>query len=370
MRTPALSSTEAFDVRRSNVSRSRRMQPLIVTNLTNVRYLTGMDISWGIVLLSRKKHLFVDGRYIERARMEAKNMIVHPIDDLEKEMKRLQSVRFEALDLTVDRLQRWKKRFKGTTLIPSTNVIEDLRRSKTEMELKAIRKACRITDQILARIPMILSDCCKDAECCPPTEKSLAWDIEKLAHDFGADELSFDTIVAFGPNTSRPHHKPTSRKLKKGDIVQIDMGVRVNGYCSDCSRVFFTEKPTEEQKKVFDLLVRIVQETTAMAKPGVSTAALDTYARKAMKKDDYDTHFLHSLGHGVGLEIHEGVSLSSQKLKVRSQKLKADEVITTEPGIYLEGRWGMRIEDTIVVTAKGGNSLTKFSYENETKIYS
>ena len=213
----------------------------------------------------------------------------------------------------------------------------------------------------------------------PPTEKSLAWHIEKLSHELGADCMAFETIVAFGSNTSRPHHRPTAKKLQKGDIVQIDMGVKVHGYCSDCSRVFFTGMPTEEQQQVFDLLKKIAKETTRMAKAGVSNRTLDTWARNTLKKtliptllvhrslgeggtrtQTLDVFFLHSLGHGVGLEIHEGINLTSKNVGAPQRgALRRNEVITIEPGIYFAEKWGMRIEDTVLVTRKVGKALTR-----------
>jgi len=145
--------------------------------------------------------------------------------------------------------------------------------------------------------------------------------------------------------------------------VQIDMGIKVDGYCSDCSRVFFTGKPTKEQKKVFDLLLLIVKETTKMAKPGALNTKIDKCARDALTEEGYGDLFLHSLGHGIGLEVHEGVNLSSKLVGGRrAMPLFSNEVVTTEPGVYFAGKWGMRIEDTVVVTRGGGKRLTKMPY--------
>lgn len=337
--------------------------PLFVSNLINIRYLTGVEMTFGMLLFDKKKpmKLFVDSRYTEKAKKEAlRGIRVLAIGDLPKHLKKLKSVHFEAEDVTVARLNRWKKRYKGPRWIPAENVIEEMRRGKKKEEIAAVRKACHITDQVLRGVPKMLDLRRGVARYAPTnlTEKHVAWEIEKLSHELGADAMAFDTIVGFGTHTARPHHSPTDRKLKTRDIIQIDMGVKIDGYCSDCSRVFFVGKPTDEQKKVFDLLVKAVKETTKQVKAGITNHALDRSARKLLS--NYDQYFTHSLGHGVGLEIHEGMSLSA---RASTQKIKANEVITIEPGIYLPGKFGMRIEDTILVTKKGAERLTKAPFE-------
>ena len=331
--------------------------PLLVSNLINIRYLSGVALTDGLLLVRGRKRpmlLFVDNRYTEKAADEAKRSIrvIHG-NELPRYLKRYKRVRFEANDVTVARLKRWKKQFRGTNFLPSEGVIEGWRRAKTKEEVRATLKACRITDRVLSALPRKIR--------MGMSEKDLGWEIEKLSRSFGADAMAFETIVAFGSSSSRPHHRPTNRTLRRGNLIQIDMGVKVDGYCSDCSRIFFTAKMTTEQKNVFDVLLQIVQETTTMAKTGASNRALDRYARKKLKKFGWDKFFLHSLGHGVGLEIHEGLNLSA---RAEPKKLLQNEVITTEPGIYFEGKWGMRIEDTILVGKRGGIRLTHAQYSH------
>ncbi|HLD08174.1 MAG TPA: aminopeptidase P family protein [Candidatus Peribacterales bacterium] len=340
---------------------------LLVSNLINIRYLTGVEMTFGIMIMENtKRTLFVDQRYIEKAKNGARSGIrILPIEALPEYLKKRKRIRFEAEDVSVARLQRWKKRYRGIEWIPAENVIEGMRRRKRKEELKAIGGACRITDAVLKNVPKMLK--------IGMSEKMLAWEIEKLSRTLGADAMAFDTIVGFGSHTARPHHSPTDRKLKKHDIIQIDMGVKVDGYCSDCSRVFFLGKKTEEQKKIFDLLVRTVNETTKQVKAGMTNHALDKYARSMLRRGaplgrpgekmmtltsgkKLDEFFTHGLGHGVGLEIHEGANLSKRAPK---QILQANEVITIEPGIYFPGKWGMRIEDTILVKKTGAIALTR-----------
>jgi Xaa-Pro aminopeptidase len=158
--------------------------------------------------------------------------------------------------------------------------------------------------------------------------------------------MAFPTIVGFGENTAFPHHHPTTRRLKRGDIVQIDLGVKAGGYCSDYSRVFFTAKPTAEQRKALLALKRAKAAAEQLIRVGMENRVLDLKAREVLASFGIEKAFTHALGHGVGLEIHEGLSISK---KAKRKKLLKNEVITIEPGVYFPGKWGMRVEDTIVV---------------------
>lgn len=350
----------ASTLRRAILKRTK-VPLLLVTNLVNIRYVTGLAMSAGTLLLRRKKAtLYVDGRYLEKAKRDcARGIRVKDVDSITADLKEVRHCGFESHDVTVARLKRWKRQFPRTMFLPTEGGVEHFRRTKSPAELRAIRRVCRITDRILTAVPRILR--------VGSREKDVSWEIEKYARQLGADGMAFETIVAFGRNSSLPHHRAGPTKLRKGDIVQIDMGVKVRGYCSDCSRVFFTKPPTEEQKRIYGLLCNIVKECTSSAKAGMTNRTLDKRARVMLRSEasrsirpkaatTLDHLFLHSLGHGIGLEIHEGVNLSAKAKKVT--KLLPNEVITIEPGVYFAGRWGMRIEDTVVVTRKKGRRLT------------
>lgn len=178
------------------------------------------------------------------------------------------------------------------------------------------------------------------------SERELAQKIDALSARLGAERMAFDTIVAFGSNTSHPHHHPTRRTLTSTDIVQIDMGVKVDGYCSDYSRVFWMGQKTPEQKIAYKALLEAKKSAEKSIAVGVSNRALDQIARTVLLRYGYDAEFCHSLGHGLGLDIHEAPTLSTKAPLLRLLK---NEVITIEPGLYFEGAWGMRVEDTIVV---------------------
>lgn len=309
-----------------------------MTNFANIRYLTGLRVTAGILLIRKNDaDLFLDGRYSEAGKAVTW-MRVRPAEELPKVLKKLRRVAFEESDITVERLSRWQRRYKNTKFVHSKGLVEGLRRVKDSEELHSIERACRITKSILRKIPGWLT--------VGTSELEISGRIELLAKSLGAEAMAFDTIVAFGENTSLPHHRPTTRKFQKGDIVQIDMGVKIDGYCSDMSRVFFTGRRTSEQARAYRALTDAKKLAERSVKVGVSNRALDRIARDRLKKYGYDKEFSHSLGHGVGLDIHEHPNLSK---KAPLARLKRNEVITIEPGLYFSGKWGMRIEDTIVV---------------------
>jgi Xaa-Pro aminopeptidase len=258
--------------------------------------------------------------------------------ELETAMKKVRRCGFEENYVSVARFKRGKKLFSSTSFIGVRGSVEFFRRSKDEAELKKILRAHAITEELLRRIPSSLR--------VNISERALAWKIETWARELGADGMSFATIVAFGKHTSRPHHRPTDKKLKKGDIVQIDLGATYKGYCSDRSVVLFTAHPTVEQQRIYDALMEAKNTAIDAVKIGASTRELDRIARNVLKRHKLDQYFTHSLGHGVGIDIHEGVTLSQRGA---DDHLMEYEVITIEPGVYIPGKFGMRLEDMMIV---------------------
>lgn len=314
-------------------------QAFLVTNPVNVRYLTQTSVENGmLVVLSKGFFLFVDGLEFEAVQKQVPSTVkIKPLDSLVAVLEKIKTCAFEEEHVTVARLKRWKKLFPRTSFTASHGVIEQYRRTKDKDELKSILKANSITEDILERIPSILK--------AGITEAGVAWIIESWAREQGAQKMGFDTIVAFASNTSRPHHRPTTKKLKKGDLVQIDMGLVINGYTSDRSAVYFTGKKTLQQKKALSALEEAKEAGIAAIEAGVACSEPDRVARAVLKKYGLEKYFIHSLGHGVGLDIHEGVSLSKRS----KQTLLEHEVVTVEPGVYFPGKWGMRLEDMVVV---------------------
>lgn len=313
---------------------------LLVTDLVNIRYLTGVSVSSGLLLVLPSSYTFlVDSRYTELAAAKAyKDVSVRDVGSFVEFMKKIPVCGYEEEQVTVARLRRWKKQFKSTKFVHVSEAVGEFRRSKDDDELRLIRRAHRITRELLRRIPSALRVGIR--------EDQLAWKIEEWAHELGAEAMAFPSIVGFGSNTSRPHHQPGNRKLKKGDIVQIDIGAMYRGYCSDRSQVYLTGPMTPQQKKALKAVMEAKEAAKKAVKKGASTRQLDRIARDVLKSYGMEHAFTHSLGHGVGLDIHEGVNLSE---KAADQKLLKHEVITIEPGVYFPGKFGIRLEDMVIV---------------------
>lgn len=327
--------------------KKKKISAFFITNLFNIRYLTGLNVSVVSMLVTKDTaEVFLDKRYSEMAlKKPEKAFSIIDSSKLREALQNRRSIAFEADCVSVEQLTNWKRQFKNKKFIHTSGLIKGLRRFKDAQEIQRMRRASRITKSVLRVIPSILKKGISEIE--------LARRIEAECLKRGADSMAFETIVGFAENTSQPHHRPTTRKFALGDIVQIDMGARYEGYCSDFSRVFVTGKLHDRERKAFTALKKAKQSVEKMIEPGVSTHGLDAQARTVLKEYGYDEEFCHALGHGLGLEIHEGVTISTKR---PNQILKSGDVITIEPGLYFPGKFGMRIEDTYIICgAEGGN---------------
>lgn len=320
--------------------RGARLSAFLVTDLMAIRYLTGVEVSAGALLvLPRGYRLFVDGRYGEAAARSIRSGVrLCEREDLPAFLHKLRRCGCESETVTLAQWGRWKRQFKNTKFVQYSGIVGWFRRSKDPEERAAFRRAQRITRTMLRRIPPLLR--------AGITERMIVWKLTEWAQQLGADGLAFDPIVAFGSHTSRPHHRATERQLKRGDLVQIDVGARFRGYCADQSAVFFTGKPTELQAKVFAAVRDAQKAAVDCVAAGVSTHEPDRIARRILQERGFEQYFVHSLGHGVGLEIHEGVTLSQKR---PAETLLKHEIITIEPGVYLPGKFGMRLECEVIV---------------------
>jgi Xaa-Pro aminopeptidase len=316
----------------------------LITHKANLRYLTGFTGSKGFLLLGTKKNYFItDSRYIGFAKklQKKKTRIFFEVtDSFSKIISKAKVIEFEADHITVSQLKAWKKKFKNKKFVPIKPIS---RVKKTDNEIKLLKKSQQLNKVAMQRIRKLLKP--------GVTELEIAWKIREMAHKLNAEGLSFTPIVAFGPNSAIPHHQNTNRRLKKRDIALIDMGLVYKGYCSDLSRTFFIGKPTPEQKAIYKKVEAAHSASIKAIKPGISASKLDRIARKEMGTDK--EFFTHSLGHGVGLEIHEAPRLSIKS----KDRLQENSIITIEPGIYLPGKFGIRIEDMILVKANGFTKL-------------
>lgn len=329
-----------------------KLDGIIVSNPVNVRYLTGLSEE-GILILAQKENIFVtDSRYIESVNhkltlddeiiaYDSKNLSKY---DYEAIFMLDENVGFEEKYVTYEKYKKYLQTYQ-VNLVETESLIENQRIVKDEEEFEFIKKACEITDNAFEYIIRNIKE--------GMTEKEVAFEIEKFMIINGADGLAFESIVAFGENTSMPHAVPTDRVVQKGDIIQFDIGAKYKGYCADLSRVVFVEEIKEEYKEVYDFVLGEQKRLSQMLKDGANIKTLIKDRETEYKLKNYQV--MHAFGHGVGLDIHELPILRSNQDNI----LKENSIIAIEPGVYLEGRFGIRIEDTFKVTKNGSENITK-----------
>lgn len=317
----------------------------LITTLVNVRYLTGLASSNTALLVPADGSpvLATDSRYGLIAERECPDLELVVARAVEAELAGLASSRglrrlaFEAHEMTVERRDALAAADGDLMLRPLGRVVEDLRMIKDEGELALLAHACAITGQAFDAVaPQITTGM---------TERELAVRIERTMIDLGAEKPAFDTIVASGPNGAIPHHAPTDRRFEQGDMITIDCGARYGGYHADMTRTVALGAPAAWQRDLYGLVFAAQQAGIGAAGPDAAVAEVDAAARDLITEAGHGEHFSHGLGHGVGLEIHEAPMVS----RARAGRLADRVPITVEPGVYLPGRGGVRIEDTLVV---------------------
>ena len=332
-----------------------KIHGLIFSNIINIKYLSGFTGSDGVLIICPdRSFLLVDGRYTTQAALEVQNIpIIEYKDKVEgiiaaiKDLS-LKQIGFEALSMSVDMHNQLTSRLKNETLINVGNDLKFLRAFKDETEITLMKKAAEISSSAIAN----LIDDIKE-EC---TEKELALQLEIHARRAGADGLAFEAIVAAGANSALPHAKPTDRKIKKGDFIVIDFGVKYQDYCSDETCTFALGALTDQQKNAYQVVRQAHDEAIAAIRANVAASAIDQCARRVLG-EKYGRYFSHGTGHGVGLEVHEAPRLAPNSQDV----LEAQMVVTVEPGIYIPGQWGIRIEDTVLVKENSCEIFTKMN---------
>jgi Xaa-Pro aminopeptidase len=323
---------------------------MLVTDLTNVRYLTGFTGTNGAAICGPGVRLFLtDFRYTERAAAEVSEWecITLSGDWLAGIASRLAGkVGFEDDHVSVRSLTKLEEKLpEGVEPVAAGGAVEALRRVKDAEELAAIAAASKLADAALQATV--------EEGFVGKTERAVADAFEARIRASGA-EPSFDTIVAAGPNGAQPHAEPGPRVIERGELVVFDMGAKLDGYCSDGTRTYATGDPGEEGRRVYETVLAAQQASLEAIRPGEKGEDVDAAARKVIDDAGHGEHFGHGLGHGVGLDIHEGPRLSLRSDDV----LAANEVVTVEPGIYLARDLGVRIEDLVVVTDDGLRNLS------------
>jgi Xaa-Pro aminopeptidase len=332
---------------------------LLVTKRENVRYLTGFTGSAGSVLVtSGRPWLITDFRYKLQARRETSGTaILIQKTDFPSALRDaagragVETLWFDESSLTIEGMKKLRKQ--GLTLRGHRDLVGELRQRKDRQELISIRKAVHRAEESFRELKKYIRPGAR--------ERGLALMLEFLMREKGARKAAFDTIVASGGNGAMPHASVTDRRIKTGDLVTFDFGAEADGYFCDITRTFCVGRPSVRQREMHALV--LTAQTAAMncVRPGVSCRAVDDAARDTIKKAGHGEHFGHGTGHGIGLMVHEGPSLSS----LSRDRVDQDMVFTVEPGVYIPGWGGVRIEDMVLVTENGVKVLTTLPRELE-----
>lgn len=329
---------------------------LLLTSQVNRHYAAGYDVAEGVAVIGKETcWYFTDSRYIETAQ---KNLTGFTVEEVNREYSYsarinaalevlgAKKIGVEEDNLTHGEFLRYEKSINGE-LLPMQNAVSSFRQTKEPWEVEVMRRAQTITDKTFKELLAVIRP--------GMTEKELAAELIYGLYRNGADALSFPPIVVSGPNTSLPHGVPGDRELQYGDFITMDFGCVVDGYCSDMTRTVALGFVSEEMAKVYETVLQAQLAGIAATKAGATGKEVDGVARKVIEEAGYGAYFGHSYGHSVGLEIHEAPNCSPSNEK----PLEVGVVCSAEPGIYLPGNFGVRIEDVVVVTADGCEILTQ-----------
>jgi Xaa-Pro aminopeptidase len=331
---------------------------MLITQPENRRYLSGFTGWAGVLIItSERQAIATDFRYHEQVQAQSPEWeLIQISQDFTTQMLDVLrdlglgglSVGFEAGHVSVDQLQRWEQALKAHVRLTNTaQVVEGMRMSKDAGELQAIRRAVSLADEALAHIYAWLQP--------GMTERQVAWELESIMRTRDATRVSFEVIVASGPNGALPHHRPTDRVIRKGEPVVMDLGCVIDSYCSDVTRTVCLGEPNDDEYlKIWDLVLQAQEQSEAGLKAGITGVQGDKLARDVIVQAGYGDFFGHGLGHGVGLAIHEMPRLSF----TYSGEIPSGAVLTVEPGIYVSKWGGVRIEDMVVVEENRVEVLT------------
>ena len=330
----------------------KELDGIIINNLKNVYYLTGFWGSNGTVFISRDRQVLVtDARYIIAAKQEVTGFEIFAERDelatiakIAKDMD-LSRIGFED-EISVSYYHRMQGAFEGLELVPQTQFVEALRMIKDETEIETIRKACSISDQAFHDALEFIKP--------GKTEIEIANFLDFRMRELGAAGLSFDTILASGINSSKPHAHPMHKPVELGEAITMDFGCLYEHYVSDMTRTIYLGHVSDEQAEIYNTVLKANQALIDQAKAGLGFRDFDKIPRDIIVEAGYGQYFTHGIGHGIGLDIHEEPYFNQTSTEV----IKSGMVLTDEPGIYIEGKYGVRIEDDILITDTGCELLT------------
>lgn len=337
-----------------NTLPEQELDAILISQPENRRYLSGFSGSAGWLIVSAERAvLATDFRYYEQVQLEAPDFelakIGNKFPDLLPGLLSEAGVRrlgFESQDVTVDQLYTWSQATDGVEWVPLKDTVEKLRAVKDEDEIEALRNAVALTDEAFAHLLGAIRP--------GMTEREAAWEIEAYMRSHGASNVAFDLIVASGPNGARPHARPGDRPIQPGEPIVIDIGCVLNGYCSDMTRTICLGRPNSRYLEVWETVRRALEAAESAICAGMSGVEADALARDLIGEAGYGDYFGHGLGHGVGLAVHEGPYAS----RLSEDVLEANTSLTVEPGIYLPGEFGVRLEDLVIIQPEGVEVLT------------
>ena len=328
---------------------------VILENPINIRYLTKKKIDEGFLLLTKENnYLFIDDRYwldvkeMENIKKVKLTNFATQINKLLKDMD-IKTIFLESQYVTLSKYKRYKEIFLDKEINNSDiidKILEKMRKNKTEEEIKKIKEGQKITDQVFKNILQYIKE--------GTSEKAIAKKIEDDMISLGGEGKAFDTIVVSGSKTAIPHGKPTDKEIKYGDLVTMDFGVIFDGYCTDMTRTVAVGKIESQGREIYEIVLGAQKEAIKSIKKGLKGKEIDKVGREYINKFGYGKYFTHSLGHGVGLEIHEKPMISNKSEDI----IETGNIITIEPGIYVPGKLGVRIEDMILIKDNEIENLT------------
>jgi Xaa-Pro aminopeptidase len=341
--------------------KARGINAFLITDPVNVEYVSGFTggDSYAFIL-PKEQYLLTDGRYTEMAEEEAggfevltrKMRLTELIEQVARK-RRLKEIAFEGFGISYDTLREYRKALGGVRWRAQRPMIHMLRRVKDAREVALIEECVKVAQDAMRAVRKQLRP--------GLTENEVAAELDYQMRKRGGQKAAFNTIVAAGPHSSQPHAATGKRKMRQGDAVTIDWGARMNGYNCDLTRVFFIGKAQPKFRKIYNIVLRAQQMAIEIARPGVAIQRMDAVAREHIAAQGYGSEFNHSLGHGLGMEVHEAPAVN----RTAKGNLEAGFVITVEPGIYVPGFGGVRVEDDVLITEKGARVLSDFPREIE-----
>lgn len=335
---------------------ARNLDAFIITHPPNRRYVSGFTGTDGTLFITGDKvALITDFRYVEQAQKESPafelveatpDILAQSLSDLATAV-RAKRVGFESHHVTFANHCQWAETAAGFELVPVKDLVEEMRALKDEGEMEAIKRAVALGDAAMAHVREFIT--------AGMTEKEVGWEVEVYMRTHGAEAVAFDIIVAAGPNGAMPHATVSDRVIQAGEPIVIDLGARVDGYHSDLTCTLVLGEPDERFEEIYDLVLKAQLAALEEIRPGMTGREADALARRIIVEAGYGEYFGHGLGHGVGLEVHEGPRAG----KVSDDVLRPGMTLTVEPGIYIPGWGGVRIEDLVAVTEDGVEVLSQ-----------